>query len=167
MSLAVSGLSYCSHWCYKSWRRRHASRLPGLVHCDTSTHRRIDQIDEFVGLIVASGLVDARQMRQFLSDFNNSLKQSSRCGDTITAFSAFLVSREVLTRWQVEKIRQGKYKGFFEIAEYRLLEHLCHTERSTTYRAENTTTRQVVALDVSINRSSGKIQHQVSRVYDD
>ena len=132
----------------------------GHVMCGSHTHRWIDRIDDFVRLVADSRLVDIRHIRQSLAEFHEARGELSLFDDTITAFSAFLVSHDVLTCWQVAKLRQGQFKGFYEISSYRLLDHL----ECSTYLAESVASGEVVAIEISPPLAGQKILHRVTRV---
>jgi|GEM_PF-6477505 len=138
----------------------------GHVMCGNHTHRWIDRIDDFVRLVADSRLVDIRHVRQSLAEFHESRGELSRFGDTITGFSAFLVSHDVLTCWQVAKLRQGQFKGFYEISGYRLLDNLGGSiaGKTSTYLAESVPSGEVVAIEISPPLAGQKLLHRVTRV---
>jgi hypothetical protein len=135
------------------------------VMCGGHTHRWIDRLDDFVRLTVDSGLVDARGMEQCLARFHKVESRSSPFGDTITAFSAFLVTHDVLTCWQIDKLRRGQYKGFYDIPDYRLLDRLGDVahDRAGTHLAESRE-GEVVVLEVSHSQGGQTRPHRVTKV---
>src|SRR5262245_49046972 len=58
-----------------------------------------------------------------------------------------LVARNLLTRWQADKLLQGRHKGFF-LGKYRLLSHLGSGGMSAVYLAEHVLMRRRVAIKV-------------------
>ncbi|MCY2968463.1 MAG: protein kinase, partial [Planctomycetota bacterium] len=58
-----------------------------------------------------------------------------------------LINRNILTRWQADKLLQGRHKGFF-LGKYRLLSHLGSGGMSAVYLAEHRLMRRRVALKV-------------------
>ncbi len=58
-----------------------------------------------------------------------------------------LINRHILTRWQADKLLQGRHKGFF-LGKYRLLSLLGTGGMSTVYLAEHRLMRRRVALKV-------------------
>ena len=60
-------------------------------------------------------------------------------------FRNHLVENNVLTRWQCERLLEGRYKGFFMDA-FKLLRHIGHEGSCSTYAAENVQTKHRVVL---------------------
>ena len=58
-----------------------------------------------------------------------------------------LVAEKLLTRWQCEKLLEGKHKGFF-LKNYKLLGHLGTGGMSSVYLAEHVHMRRRVAIKV-------------------
>ncbi len=73
----------------------------------------------FLERVQRSGLVS----EQKLSQLRQELETEGVDLENPNATAAALVDRGVLTSWQVEKILQGKHKGFF-LGSYRLLRPL-------------------------------------------
>lgn len=70
-------------------------------------------------------------------------------GDPLAAqpLADLLVERGLLTRWQVNMVLKGRYKGFF-LGKYKLLDHLGSGGMSNVYLAEHTRMRQRRAVKV-------------------
>lgn len=92
--------------------------------------------DNFLGLIVASGLLGLPQVVDAINE--------SGARD-VAALGKHLIATKLLTVWQCNKLRDGRYKGFF-LDNYKLLDILSIDERR--YLAENTETGDVVELVV-------------------
>ncbi|WP_158265644.1 serine/threonine-protein kinase [Blastopirellula marina] len=60
---------------------------------------------------------------------------------------AYFVEQDLLTHWHCEKLRNGKYKGFF-LSKYRLLKHLGTGGMSSVYLGEHIVMNRKVAIKV-------------------
>jgi len=127
--------------------------------------RLIDDIDEFLRLVVASYLVQQRHVDRLIEQFRNDSKLNSWYGNTITGVTAFFVSRGVLTCWQVDKLRSGQYKGFFELDGYCLLDCLRHLENGSRYLTRRKEDMAAAIIDVWPG-APGKIEHRVVEVFE-
>lgn len=67
--------------------------------------------------------------------------------DDPTDLAARLNTANLLTKWQAEKLRQGKYRGFF-LGKYRILSLLGKGGMSAVYLAEHRVMRRLCALKV-------------------
>jgi hypothetical protein len=124
--------------------------------------RSVDTIDEFVKMTVASGLVDAQVMDRLLAEFSAGRSPSVGGGEATTALSTFLVAKNALTCWQVAKLRNGQYKGFFELEWYRLLDLLSKNDVSLTCLAQHEASGEIVVVEIfPPDRVSRKINFRV------
>lgn len=99
--------------------------------------------ESFLGLVHQSGLVDKNTLKAFV-------KEQKAVGADLSSVKSVadsLVSRNLLTRWQADKLVQGKHKGFF-LGKYRLLSHLGSGGMSSVFLAEHVLMRRRVALKV-------------------
>jgi serine/threonine-protein kinase len=99
--------------------------------------------ESFAAHVKQSGLVTDEQLKRLLKEF----KEKGGNADDPQALAEELISRNVLTRWQVDKLLQGKHKGFF-LGKYRLLSHLGTGGMSSVYLAEHVVMRRLVAIKV-------------------
>lgn len=99
--------------------------------------------ESFLSLVKQSGLVDQDQLKKLWKEFK---EQGLAVEDSKVVADEF-VSRNVLTRWQVDKLLLGKHKGFF-LGKYRLLSHLGTGGMSSVYLAEHVLMRRRVAIKV-------------------
>jgi eukaryotic-like serine/threonine-protein kinase len=81
--------------------------------------------DVFVDLVRRSGLVEKGQLNAVLLDLkkeagNQPIADSDCVADRLIAYG-------VITRWQAEKLMEGRHKGFF-LGKYKLLDHLARAE---------------------------------------
>ncbi len=99
--------------------------------------------DTLIEMLKDSGLVDADRLAA-------DIKRWKSDGINLSAPRAIavqLVKEETLTRWQAEKLLQGKHRGFF-LGKYRLLTLLGTGGMSSVYLAEHTLMRRRVAIKV-------------------
>lgn len=72
---------------------------------------------------------------------------TDRTDDTaVKEFIEFLVSQDLLTEWQCEKLREGRYKGFYidQIVRYKFLSFVRVEADHTVYLAEDLLTKHQV-----------------------
>jgi len=101
--------------------------------------------DDFLDLVRRSGLVERDQLNRVLLQ----LKQEAG-GKTITDAEFVgqrLVETGLLSRWQCEKLLEGRHKGFF-LGKYKLLDHLGTGGMSSVYLAEHVLMQRRVAIKV-------------------
>ncbi|HEY1068336.1 MAG TPA: serine/threonine-protein kinase, partial [Pirellulales bacterium] len=100
--------------------------------------------ERYEDLIRRSGLVDASHLDSVMNEL--AAEKGSRPLDS-AILAQKLLDRQLITTWQNEKLMQGRHKGFF-LCQYKLLQHLSKGGMSEVYSAEDTTTRQKVAIKV-------------------
>ncbi|MEN6556922.1 MAG: serine/threonine-protein kinase [Thermoguttaceae bacterium] len=100
--------------------------------------------ETFLDLIRRSGLVEKHQLAAAMSAMGASLKDPSLNAD---ALATRLVIAGLLTRWQADKLLEGRYKGFF-LGKYKLLDHLGSGGMSNVYLAEHVLMQRRVAIKV-------------------
>lgn len=100
-------------------------------------------LESFLAVVKRSGLIPADRLQTELEAFQS---QSAAAGDA-QAFADHLVSRNLVTPWQTEKLLQGKHKGFF-LGKYRLLSLLGKGGMSSVYLAEHVLMRRRCAIKV-------------------
>lgn len=101
--------------------------------------------NRFIELIRKSKLVDPSALEQAVEDLHAS--NEGGLPDDLDAMQKFFVDRQLLTNWHCEKLRNGKYKGFY-LSKYRLLKHLGTGGMSSVYLAEHTLMNRKVAIKV-------------------
>jgi serine/threonine-protein kinase len=100
-------------------------------------------VETFVAVLKKSGLIEADRLQRSVAEFTaqgGSPDDSPRLAD-------FLVANGTITRWQSEKLLQGKHKGYF-LGKYRLLSLLGKGGMSSVYLAEHVLMRRRCALKV-------------------
>lgn len=76
-------------------------------------------VESFLQVVRQSGLIDKEQLQKLLKTFSQRGVDISKS----QAVAEALVSDEVVTQWQVDKLLAGKHKGFF-LGKYKLLDLL-------------------------------------------
>jgi serine/threonine protein kinase len=99
--------------------------------------------DSFLSSVRQSGLVDDTQLKKFWQGF----EQSGKDAQATEIIASGMVESQILTRWQVDKLLQGKHKGFF-LGKYKLLSLLGSGGMSAVYLAEHTLMKRRVAIKV-------------------
>lgn len=99
--------------------------------------------DSFLTVIRQSGLIDPERLKKLLAEFRDSGLDVSNS----PALAEALVERGALTRWQADKLLQGRHKGFF-LGKYRLLSLLGKGGMSSVYLAEHVLMRRRCAIKV-------------------
>ena len=103
------------------------------------------KVDAFLDLLRRSGLVEKDQLNTVLLD----LKQEA--GGLPIDDTDFVANRLVetglITRWQADKLLEGRHKGFF-LGKYKLLDLLGSGGMSSVYLAEHVLMQRRVAIKV-------------------
>ncbi|MCA9081171.1 MAG: protein kinase, partial [Planctomycetaceae bacterium] len=99
--------------------------------------------ESFLAGVRQSGLVPANQLDEALRKF----KEAGVDMNDANTLADELVKSELVTRWQVEKLLQGKFKGFI-LGRYRLLDLLGRGEMSSIYKAEHVRMKRRCAIKV-------------------
>lgn len=97
----------------------------------------------FLAIVRKSGLIDETRLSKLLDEY----QASGGDGANAAALADFLVQANGLTRWQSEKLLQGRHKGYF-LGKYRLLQLLGKGGMSAVYLAEHTVMRRRCAIKV-------------------
>ena len=100
-------------------------------------------VETFVAVLKKSVLVDPERLKKVIAGFT----PTGGDGVDATPLVEFLISNNTITRWQSEKLLQGKHKGYF-LGKYRLLSLLGKGGMSSVYLAEHTLMRRRCALKV-------------------
>jgi hypothetical protein len=102
------------------------------------------EIDQFLALVLASHLVDQASLTKACADF---CVERTDAG-AVDELCRYLVANQTLTDWQCDKLRQGKWKGFW-LDNYCLLKQLGKGDATSTYLAKEWRTGRLVALVVT------------------
>jgi len=98
-----------------------------------------------IELVERSKLVEKDQLLRVLNELRRTANPEQL--DDAEFIGAKLVQAELLTRWQRDKLLDGRHKGFF-LGKYKLLGHLGHGGMSTVYLAEHVLMQRRVAIKV-------------------
>jgi len=99
--------------------------------------------DAFLRVMTQSELITPDQ----LSKAVNALKEAGKDAGTADSIADTLIEANLITRWQANKLLQGKHKGFF-LGKYRLLSLLGKGGMSSVYLAEHVLMRRRCAIKV-------------------
>lgn len=97
----------------------------------------------FLAIVRKSGLIDEPRLNKLLDEYQAAGGDAANAA----ALADFLVQANGLTRWQSEKLLQGRHKGYF-LGKYRLLQLLGKGGMSAVYLAEHTVMRRRCAIKV-------------------
>ncbi len=100
--------------------------------------------EEFLDLLRRSGLVEKGQLQDALHEQAD--VGGSATGD-VDALVDRLIDCGLITRWQADKLLEGRHKGFF-LGKYKLLGHLGTGGMSNVYLAEHVLMHRRVAIKV-------------------
>jgi len=101
-------------------------------------------VDQFVDLLKRSQLIEADQLQKVLKEH---LPPNGDITLTAEELADKLIAAGHLTRWQCDKLLEGRYKGFF-LGKYKLLDHLGTGGMSSVYLAEHVLMQRRVAIKV-------------------
>ncbi len=101
--------------------------------------------DAFLDLVRSSGLVEKDQLNAALSEAQQATATPPTETDEDVANR--LVASKLLTRWQADRLLEGRHKGFF-LGKYKLLDHLGTGGMSSVYLAEHVLMQRRVAIKV-------------------
>ena len=101
--------------------------------------------DSLLDLVRRSGLVEKERLNRLLSKLKEQAGDEA-AGD-VALVARKLVTSGLLTRWQCEKLMEGRYKGFF-LGKYKLLDHLGTGGMSSVYLGEHVLMQRQVAIKV-------------------
>jgi eukaryotic-like serine/threonine-protein kinase len=101
--------------------------------------------DAFFDLLRRSGLVEKGRLHAFLLKLKETL--GSEPTPDADALAVRLIDDGLITRWQADKLLEGRHKGFF-LGKYKLLGHLGTGGMSSVYLAEHVLMQRRVAIKV-------------------
>ena len=116
-------------------------------------------VADFLDVVRRSGIVPENQLEQLLEEFRPRTDL-----DTPAKIADELVAREVLTRWQADKLLQGKYKNFV-LGPYRIMRPLGRGGMGTVYLAQHSVMRRYCAIKVLPPRSPKDDSSMLDRFY--
>ncbi|MGE0755672.1 MAG: serine/threonine protein kinase, partial [Pirellulaceae bacterium] len=102
-------------------------------------------VKTFIDLTQRSKLVDDELLKQKLLECKEQLGEEFPTD--VDAVAEFLIQQKLITRWQCDKLFDGKYKGFL-LGKYKLLDHIGSGGMSSVYLAEHVVMRRLAAIKV-------------------
>jgi hypothetical protein len=123
------------------------------------------EVDTFLALAVKSGLINVGDFNEVRADIDAGLPTEGALDTVCTHLSA----KGILTKWQCEKLRQGKWKGFF-LDGYCFLDQIGKGMTTSTYLCKEVATGRRVAMAVTpINLApqDGRIHYVVKELPDE
>jgi eukaryotic-like serine/threonine-protein kinase len=102
-------------------------------------------VEAFLDLLRHSGLVDKDRLDAILRELDGESDGKPIAEADVVACR--LVRSGLITRWQADKLLEGRHKGFF-LGKYKLLDHLGTGGMSSVYLAEHVLMQRRVAIKV-------------------
>jgi serine/threonine protein kinase len=103
------------------------------------------KVDTFLDLVRRCGLVEQDRLEKVLADLKR--RQGDEALADVDQVAGELVHSGLLTRWQCDRLLEGRYKAFF-LKKYKLLDHLGTGGMSMVYLAEHVLMQRRVAIKV-------------------
>jgi eukaryotic-like serine/threonine-protein kinase len=100
-------------------------------------------VENFIAVLRKSGLVESDRLLRAL----NESAPPATGWETAEQISGHLIALNLITKWQAEKLLQGKHRGYF-LGKYKLLSLLGKGGMSSVYLAEHLLMRRHCALKV-------------------
>ena len=101
--------------------------------------------EAFLELVRKSGLVEGEPLGRVLAELQSTAGETALADTEIVAKK--LIDEGLLTRWQCDRILEGRHKGFF-LKKYKLLDEIGRGGMSTVYLAEHTLMARRVAIKI-------------------
>ncbi|MBI1247683.1 protein kinase [bacterium] len=105
----------------------------------------VSDTHQFIELIEKSKLIQAAALEQAVEELRAG--NDGNLTEDLDALQEYFINKKLLTKWHCEKLRNGKYKGFY-LSKYRLLRHLGTGGMSSVYLAEHILMNRKVAIKV-------------------
>ena len=102
-------------------------------------------VDQFLALVERSRLLEPGQLAQIVLPWKS--QQSPNEPDDAGPLAEHLIRAGLLTRWQCQKLFEGRHRGFL-LGRYKLLDHLGSGGMSSVYLAEHLLMQRRVAIKV-------------------
>ena len=119
-------------------------------------------ITQFITLLTNSRLLAEHEVQHIAGLFQQQC-QKLNITATLDALCRLLIATERLTGWQCDKLRMGKWKGFF-LDDYMLLEQSGKGADFSSYKSRNVRSGRIVNLMIKpVNQTGGRIEYRVER----
>ncbi len=99
--------------------------------------------ETFLAVVTKSMLVDTERLKRAVDDFKAAGGDANHAAD----LAEHLTAKSLITKWQSEKLLQGKHKGYF-LSKYKLLSLLGKGGMSSVFLAEHTLMKRRCAIKV-------------------
>src|SRR5436190_11716322 len=129
--------------------------------------RRDRQLEHFIELLRKSEICTEKQVTDLVSSFGYERGEITSGDDGVSQFCRFLIVKNAVTAWQCDKLKAGKFRGFY-LDDYLLLEVVGQDNTSRSYRARDMRDGSIVRLIVTpMNRSKDRhIEYRVERNFE-
>jgi hypothetical protein len=104
-------------------------------------------IEQFATLLINSRLSSRHEVEELVAVFHDECCRQN-VTDTLDTFCEFLISTARLTAWQCDKLRKGKWKGFY-LDNYLLLEQIGKDYDFCYYKARDARNGKLVRLTIT------------------
>ncbi|HEY1601040.1 MAG TPA: hypothetical protein VGG64_15660 [Pirellulales bacterium] len=122
-------------------------------------------LDRFLELATESGVITADALQQALSEFTAAARARRSEGSPLAAFSDFLVSGNLLTRWQCDMLLAGRSKEFF-LGKFKFLKQIGNDGLKETFLAEDMSANRRVILSFGVEATDAAATVFQMRVVD-
>ncbi len=109
----------------------------------------------FMACLKHSKLLDAAVFQKLTARVAQLTQNAGGKEPSPEKLAEYLVAKKLLTRWQADKLLEGRHKGFF-LGKYKLLDHLGTGGMSSVYLAEHVLMKRRVAIKVLPHRRVGE-----------
>jgi len=101
--------------------------------------------EALLDLVRRSGLIEKDRLATVVEEFRT--QNGREATSDVERLGAYLQEKGVVTAWQLERLMEGRYRGFF-LGKYKLLGHLGTGGMSSVYLAEHVLMQRRVAIKV-------------------
>jgi hypothetical protein len=126
-----------------------------------------ETVEEFAELLARSRITTTGEAIKWLALFRAEHPIASDASNAITAFCSFLASGDWVTEWQCEKLKLGRWKGFYYEDYYILLGQVGKggSEASSyyaSYKARDSRTNKLVCIVMRpLRYTGGRFEYRV------
>jgi hypothetical protein len=106
-------------------------------------------LDRFLELAAESGVITADALQQAMSEFMADAGELPSKGSALVPFTDFLVSGNLLTRWQCEMLLAGRSREFL-LGKFKFLKQIGNDGRKETFLAEDMSANRRVILSFGV-----------------
>ncbi|HEY3395695.1 MAG TPA: hypothetical protein VGK58_23535 [Lacipirellulaceae bacterium] len=119
------------------------------------------KVDKFLALALTSRIVGLNTLTAACADFSTNRLNAG----ALDELCSHLIAKQVLTEWQCEKLRLGRWKGYL-IDDYCLLNELDGTNTAKRYLAKELSTGRQVAFVFTPRafRPDGQVDYRIEEL---